>query len=85
MSGVMRGLTVFIGDVRNCANKEQEEKLVEKEMANIRKKFTNKGMSGYDKKKHVWKLIYIFILGYEVDFGHLEALNLINAPKYSEK
>ena len=85
MSGVMRGLTVFIGDVRNWSNKEQEEKLVEKEMANIRKKFTNKGMSGYDKKKHVWKLIYIFILGYEVDFGHLEALNLINAPKYSEK
>ena len=42
-------------------------------------------MSGYDKKKYVWKLIYIFILGYEVDFGHLEALNLINNAKYSEK
>lgn len=49
MSGVMRGLTVFIGDIRNCANKEQEEKCVEKELAKIRKKFTNKGMSGYDK------------------------------------
>jgi AP-2 complex subunit alpha len=36
-------------------------------------------------KKFVWKLIYIYILGYEVDFGHLEALNLINAAKYSEK
>jgi AP-2 complex subunit alpha len=36
-------------------------------------------------KKFVWKLIYIYILGYEVDFGHLEALNLINAEKYSEK
>lgn len=42
-------------------------------------------MSGYDKKKYVWKLIYIYILGYDVDFGHLEALNLINASKYSEK
>lgn len=85
MSGVMRGLTVFIGDIRNCANREQEEKCVEKELAKIRKKFQNKGMSGYDKKKFVWKLIYIFILGYEVDFGHLEALNLINTSKYSEK
>ena len=37
------------------------------------------------KNKYVWKLIYIFILGYEVDFGHLEALSLINAAKYSEK
>lgn len=36
-------------------------------------------------KKLVWKLIYTYILGYEVDFGHLEALNLINASKYSEK
>ena len=25
------------------------------------------------------------ILGYEVDFGHEEALNLINAMKFSEK
>ena len=49
MSGVMKGLTVFIGDIRNCQNKEQEEKGVEKELAKIRKKFTNKGLSGYEK------------------------------------
>lgn len=55
-------------------------------MAKIRSKFqTNKGMSGYDKKKYVWKLIYMHILGYEVDFGHEESLNLINAMKFSEK
>lgn len=42
-------------------------------------------MSGYDKKKYVWKLIYMHILGYEVEFGHEEALNLINAMKFSEK
>jgi AP-2 complex subunit alpha len=84
-SGVMRGLSLFIGEIRNCVNKEQERKVVEKEMAKIRKKFQNKGMSGYDKKKYVWKLVYMYILGYEVEFGHLEALNLINAAKYSEK
>jgi len=39
MSGVMRGLSLFIGDIRNCSNKEGEVKLVEKEMAKIRKKF----------------------------------------------
>jgi len=53
-------------------------------MAKIRQKFQNKGLSGYDKKKYVWKLIYAHILGYyslgyEVEFGHEEALNLINA------
>ena len=35
----MRGLTQFIGDIRNCANKEEERKRVDKEMANIRKHF----------------------------------------------
>ena len=29
--------------------------------------------------------MYMHILGYDVDFGHVEALNLINAPKFSEK
>jgi len=42
-------------------------------------------LSGYDKKKYVWKLIYMHILGYDVDFGHDESLNLINAGKFSEK
>jgi AP-2 complex subunit alpha len=39
MGSSMRGLTQFIGDIRNCENKEQERKRVDKEMANIRKHF----------------------------------------------
>jgi len=31
------------------------------------------------------QLLYIYILGWNVDFGHLEAVNLISATKYSEK
>jgi len=83
--GAMRGLSLYIGDIRNCQTKEQEDKIVYKEMAKIRGKFQNKGISGYDKKKYVWKLIYSHILGYDVDFGHEESLNLINAAKFSEK
>jgi len=30
-------------------------------------------------------LLYIYILGWNVDFGHLEAVGLISASKYSEK
>jgi AP-2 complex subunit alpha len=30
-------------------------------------------------------MLYIYVLGYEVDFGHMEALNLITAPGYAEK
>ncbi|CDW83693.1 ap-2 complex subunit alpha-2-like [Stylonychia lemnae] len=81
----MRGLALFIGDIRNCQNKDQEEKTVYREMAKIRGKFQNRALSGYDKMKYTWKLIYMYILGYDVDFGHEESLNLINAPKISEK
>jgi len=30
-------------------------------------------------------MLYIHMLGYDVDFGHMEAVSLISAPKYPEK
>ncbi|KAJ4970513.1 hypothetical protein NE237_003612 [Protea cynaroides] len=82
----MRGLSVFISDVRNCPNKEQERVRVDKELGNIRTRFKNeKGLTPYEKKKYVWKMLYIYMLGYDVDFGHMEAVSLISAPKYPEK
>ena len=41
--------------------------------------------SSYDKKKYMCKLMYIYLLGYDVDFGHVEAVNLVSTYKYSEK
>jgi AP-2 complex subunit alpha len=35
----------------------------------------------YDKKKYVWKLLYIYMLGYDVEFGHKQAADLIPATK----
>lgn len=69
---------------------------MDKELANIRKKFTatgkqlaedgsNNSLSTYQRKKYVWKLVYIHVLGYDVDFGHAEVLCLVRSPKYSEK
>ena len=69
---------------------------MDKELANIRKNFTPKGgkladdgsnptLSSYQRKKYVWKLVYIHVLGYDVDFGHSEVLVLVKSPKYSEK
>ncbi|KAJ7546340.1 hypothetical protein O6H91_08G036300 [Diphasiastrum complanatum] len=82
----MRGLSVFISDVRNCQNKELERLRVDKELANVRTKFKHeKGLTPYEKKKYVWKMLYIYMLGYDVDFGHMETIALISAPKYAEK
>lgn len=77
---------MFISDIRNCQNKEQERLRVDKELGNIRTRFKNeKALTPYEKKKYVWKMLYIYMLGYDVDFGHMEAVSLISAPKYPEK
>ncbi|PLB40549.1 AP-2 complex subunit alpha [Aspergillus candidus] len=81
----MRGLVQFIADLRNARARELEEKRVNKELANIRQKFKSGSLNGYQKKKYVCKLLYVYIQGYDVDFGHLEAVNLISSSKYSEK
>ncbi|CAE7435900.1 ALPHA-ADR [Symbiodinium sp. CCMP2592] len=83
----MKGLQVFIADIRNCQTKEQERTRVDKELSKIRQKFANpKTLSGYDRKKYVWKLLYAYMLGYEIDdTGHFQAVELCSSPKFSEK
>ncbi|KAI0033181.1 adaptin N terminal region-domain-containing protein [Vararia minispora EC-137] len=85
MATNMRGLTQFIADIRGARVRDLEEKRINKEMANIRKKFKDGNLDGYQKKKYVAKVLYTYILGYKVDVGHMEAVNLISSPKYSEK
>ncbi|KAK2140970.1 hypothetical protein LSH36_1192g00039 [Paralvinella palmiformis] len=46
----MRGLAVFISDIRNCKSKEQEVKRINKELANIRSKF---------KEARCWTVVVI--------------------------
>lgn len=83
---LIKGLQVFINDIRSCNTKEAEVKRVEKELNKIREKFQKgKALTGYEKKKCVWKLVYIYVLGYSVDFGHNYAADLITSMKFSEK
>ncbi|CAL2048373.1 unnamed protein product [Caenorhabditis brenneri] len=103
----MRGLAVFISDIRNCKSKEAELKRINEELVDIRSKFkgnssfsyrmflychmrnslssTDKTLDCYQKKKYVCKLLFIFLLGNDIDFGHMEAINLLSSSKYTEK
>lgn len=100
MASQARGLQNFISDLRNAKSKEEESNRVERELAKIRRKFatgltdkpakggvegSNSTLSSYQRKKYVWKLVYIHVLGYEVDFGHPEVFTLVKSNKYSEK
>lgn len=85
MSQPMKGLVQFIADLRNARAREAEVKRVNVELANIRQKFRSSNLNGYNKKKYICKLMYMYILGYEVDFGRNESVSLISSSKYSEK
>lgn len=81
-----RGLHNFIAEIRDAKSKEDERSRVDKELGNIRQKFTSSStLNSYQKKKYVWKLCYIYMLGYEIDFGHMEFISLLSSTKFQEK
>ncbi|KDO23714.1 hypothetical protein SPRG_10492 [Saprolegnia parasitica CBS 223.65] len=81
-----RGLSNFISEIRSCTNADDEQKRIDKELNKLRQKFTQSGqLNSYDKKKYAWKIIYIYMLGYDIDFGHMQVINLVSGAKYSEK
>ena len=45
----------------------------------------DKALDGYSKKKYVCKLLFIFLLGHDIDFGHMGAVNLLSSNRYTEK
>jgi AP-2 complex subunit alpha len=81
-----RGLYNFISEIRNAKGKDDERQRVDRELANVRMKFANSAnLSSRDKKKYIWKLCYIYMLGYDIDFGHLEFISLLSSTKFQEK
>ena len=78
---------MFISDIRSCSSKDAEEKRVLKELSRIRGKLSTPKRStlGFDMKKYTWKLLYIHMLGYDVDFGHSESVALISSSRHQDK
>lgn len=81
----MRGLLNFVKDIKLAPSKEIEDARIQSELHKIREKFAQKNLSGYDRKKYVWKLIYIYMLGHNIEFGHMEAIVLVSSASYHEK
>lgn len=81
-----RGLKLFISTIHQCTSQSQELARVQLELAHIRAKFELPSLSSYEAKKYVWKLVYIKLLGYAVDFGNRQVLDLLwSASSYQEK
>ena len=86
MASQPRGLQNFISEIKACQNKDDERARVDKELANIRQKFAaSSSLNSYQKKKYVWKMCYIYMLGYDIVFGHIELISLLSSSKFQEK
>ncbi|KNC37925.1 hypothetical protein PFLG_02731 [Plasmodium falciparum RAJ116] len=81
----IKGLYCFIDEVRNCRCKEDEEKKVLQEIIKIKKKFNEKNITNYKRKKYIWKLIYCHILGYGISLSYLDIIKLISSNNFSDK
>ncbi|CUM63984.1 uncharacterized protein PRCAT00001572001 [Priceomyces carsonii] len=86
MSPPMKGLTQFIVDLRNSKDLEEENKRINLEINNIQTKFST-NLNGYQKKKYICKLIYIYLLGYTdvAELGMRGAIELLESLNYAEK
>ncbi|GKT23694.1 hypothetical protein ADUPG1_012505 [Aduncisulcus paluster] len=86
-SSSIRGLRNYIAEIRGAQSHEHEVARVNLELSKIRKKFhdSSKKLDSYNKRKYVLKLMYTFVLGYDVDFGIVEAASLMSSSSRLEK
>ncbi|KJP88083.1 hypothetical protein AK88_02197 [Plasmodium fragile] len=85
MKHSIKGLYCFIDEIRNCKCLEDEEKTVLQEIIKIKKKFNEKNISNYKRKKYIWKLIYCHILGYGISLSYLDIIKLMSSTNFSDK
>ncbi|OMJ22019.1 AP-1 complex subunit gamma-1 [Smittium culicis] len=74
----------LIRAVRVSKTAADERSIIQKESAGIRTSF--KESNSQDVRfSNIQKLLYIYLLGYPVQFGQLECLKLVASNKYSDK
>ncbi|KAH3683912.1 hypothetical protein WICPIJ_005112 [Wickerhamomyces pijperi] len=88
----MKGLHQFISDLRGATTKEDQDRRIAHEIHNIQTQFNSnhaKSLTGYQRKKYIAKLIYIYInqsSNYSFEFNYInQILTLLSSSTYSEK
>jgi len=80
-----RGVSNFVAAIKKCKTAEAERERIDEELAKIRNCFSKTHVKEYDKRKYMWKIMYMYMLGYDVDFGHMQCVDLINQSSYAAK
>ena len=91
--GNIKGLQQFISDLRSKSSKEDQRKRINLEIVNVQKQFnSSNGISGYQRKKYILKLIYIYLTSscnsslFDVSStAQSQVEKLLSSKVYSEK
>ncbi|AQZ13860.1 APL3 (YBL037W) [Zygosaccharomyces parabailii] len=98
-SSTIKGLQLFIADLRATQQSEEQEKRIQSELIKIQQHFEisskkpNKGndkLAGYQRKKYIAKLAYIYITSHttklnNIIFGLDQVVELLKSSVFSEK
>lgn len=76
-------LKQIVGQVRRCKTAEEERKLVARECARLRDRFSTGGPQ--TRCVALTKLLYFYVLGYPAHFGQLECLALVASSRFIDK
>lgn len=98
-SSTIKGLQLFIADLRPAPHLQDQEKRIQAEITKIKQNFNAHGqrgtknqdkLGGYQRKKYIAKLAYIYITSNttklnDIMFGLDQVLELLKSRVYSEK
>ncbi|CAI2163693.1 16951_t:CDS:10 [Funneliformis geosporum] len=80
-SGLSKGFFEFVTKVGEAISKQEEDRYVTEELTYLKNKLNQPDISTYKMKDYITRLIYCEMLGYNVEFGHIHAVNLAQSAK----
>lgn len=97
-SNVIKGLQLFIADLRTTQQSEEQDKRIQSELVKIQQHFetisrkpgSNDKLGGYQRKKYIAKMAYIYITSHttklnSLTFGLDQIVELLRSDAFSEK
>lgn len=97
-SNTIKGLQLFIADLRTTQQSEEQERRIQSELIKIQQHFetisrkpgSNDKLTGYQRKKYIAKLAYIYITSHttrlnSLMFGLDQIIELLRSSVFSEK
>lgn len=93
-SSNIKGLQLFIADLRSTQQSEEQEKRIQAEIVKIKQHFNSKDhhdkLGGYQRKKYIAKLAYVYITSNttklnDILFGLDQTVELLKSNVFSEK